>query len=97
MSAVMIPSNAPWRSTTIPVWTSESSRRDSASLSVARRLKRHGLEYRTERVPLSKSRRAGVIELTGQKRVPVLVEGDEVIHDSRRIRQYLDHTHSEPE
>ena len=28
-----------------------------------------------------------------QKRVPVLVDGSEVIHDSRRINQYLDWKH----
>jgi len=65
--------------------------------AVARSLDRHGGAYRTERVPISKSRRAGIVELTGQERVPVLVDGDEVIHDSRRIRQYLDHAHGEPE
>ena len=29
-------------------------------------------------------------ELTGQRWVPVLVHGDEVIHDSRRILEYID-------
>jgi glutathione S-transferase len=59
--------------------------------TVARGLARQGLSYRTERVPLRKSSRAGIVELTGQERVPVVVDGDEVIHDSRRIRQYLDY------
>ncbi len=59
--------------------------------AVARSLARHSLSHRTERVPLKRSSRAGIVELTGQQRVPVLVDGDEVIHDSRRIRQYLDH------
>ena len=26
-------------------------------------------------------------------RVPVLVDGDEVVHDSKRILQYLDHVY----
>ena len=58
--------------------------------AVARRLSRHGLEYRTERVPYSRRNRPEIVELTRQQRVPVLVDGDEVIHDSKRIRQYLD-------
>lgn len=58
--------------------------------AVARRLGKLGLEHRTERVPYRRSRRPEVEELTGQKRVPVLVDGDEVIHDSKRITQYLD-------
>jgi glutathione S-transferase len=58
--------------------------------AVARRLSRHGLEYRTERVPYRRKDRPEIAELTKQNRVPVLVDGDEVIHDSKRIRQYLD-------
>ena len=58
--------------------------------AVARRLAKHGLEYRTERVPYSRKNRPEILELTRQERVPVLVDGDEVIHDSKRIRQYLD-------
>lgn len=61
--------------------------------SVARRLRRHGLEHRTERVSYRRRDRAEIVELTGQQRVPVLVDGDEVIHDSRRINQYLDWRH----
>jgi glutathione S-transferase len=58
--------------------------------AVARRLAKLDLDYRTERVPYSRKRRPEILELTKQKRVPVLVDGDEVIHDSKRIRQYLD-------
>jgi glutathione S-transferase len=58
--------------------------------AVARRLRRHGLEHRTERVPYRRAGRPEIVELTGQDRVPVLVDGEEVIHDSRRILQYLD-------
>ena len=65
--------------------------------SVARRLRRHGLSYRTERVPYRRSDRPEIVELTRQRRVPVLVDADEVIHDSRRINQYLDHTYGNGE
>ena len=34
--------------------------------------------------------RAEVERVSGQSLVPVLVDGDEVIHDSKRILQYLD-------
>ena len=58
--------------------------------AVERRLKKLSLEHRVERVPYRRrGARPEVQELTGQSRVPVLVDGDEVIHDSRRILQYL--------
>ncbi|HET8975378.1 MAG TPA: glutathione S-transferase N-terminal domain-containing protein [Solirubrobacterales bacterium] len=63
--------------------------------AVARRLNRKGLEYRTERVPFRKADRPEIVELTRQDRVPVLVEGDEVVHDSKRILEYLDWAHAE--
>jgi len=59
--------------------------------SVARRLEKLGIEYRTERVPYRRSGRPEIEELTRQRRVPVLVDDDEVVHDSKRIVQYLDH------
>lgn len=65
--------------------------------AVARRLKKLDLEYRTERVPYRKAGRAEIVELTGQKYVPLLVDGDEVINDSKRIREYLDHAYGERE
>jgi Glutathione S-transferase, N-terminal domain len=58
--------------------------------AVARRLGRLRLGYRTERLPYRRRRRPEIEELTGQRRVPVLVDGEEVIHDSKRILQYLD-------
>lgn len=58
--------------------------------AVARALGRAGLEYRTERVPFGRDKRPEIVELTGRNRVPVLVDGEEVVHDSRRIREYLD-------
>jgi hypothetical protein len=65
--------------------------------AVARRLAGHGLEYRTERVPYRRSDRPEIVELTRQQRIPVLVDGDEVIHDSKRIRQYLDWRYGDAE
>lgn len=56
----------------------------------AKALKKAGVEFESRKVPYSKSKRPEIVELTGQKRVPVLVDGDEVIHDSKRIRQYVE-------
>ena len=58
--------------------------------AVERRLKKLGIEHETERVPYRRSARPEIVELTKQRRVPVLVDGDEVVHDSKRILQYLD-------
>ena len=55
-----------------------------------RKLRKLEIEHETERVPYNRRSRPEIEELTGQKRVPVLVDGDEVVHDSKRIRQYLD-------
>lgn len=65
--------------------------------AVERRLRKLGIEHRTERVPYSRKGRPEIVELTGQRRVPVLVDGDEVIHDSRRIIQYLDWKYADAE
>jgi glutathione S-transferase len=62
--------------------------------AVARRLKKLGVEHRVERVPYRRGNRPEVVELTGQNRVPLLIDGDEVIHDSRRINQYLNWRYS---
>ena len=58
--------------------------------AVARKLERLDVDYRTERVPYRRRSRPEVIELTGQRRVPLLIDGSEVVHDSKRIREYLD-------
>jgi glutathione S-transferase len=63
--------------------------------AVARRLNKHGLEYRTERVRRRRSQRPEIVELTKQPYVPVLVNGEEVVSDSRRILQYLDWRYGE--
>jgi glutathione S-transferase len=64
--------------------------------AVARRLARLGLEHRTERVPYRRARRPEIEELTRQARVPVLVDGSEVIHDSKRIIEYLEWRYGKP-
>ena len=56
----------------------------------ARSLKRAGVDFETRRVAFSRSRRPEIVELTGQRLVPVLVHGDEVVHDSRRIIEYAE-------
>jgi glutathione S-transferase len=57
---------------------------------VARRLRSMRIEYQEVRVPFMKRDRPEVEELSGQRWVPVLVDGEEVIHDSHRILEYLD-------
>ena len=59
---------------------------------VARRLDELGIEYSEVRVALMRRHRPEVEELTGQRWVPVLVHGEEVVHDSHRILEYLDYT-----
>jgi glutathione S-transferase len=58
---------------------------------VARRLRAAGIEHDEVRVPFLKRDRPELAELTGQRWVPVLVHGEEVIHDSHRILEYLEH------
>jgi len=57
---------------------------------VARELDRAGIQYEEIRVPHSKRSRPEVEELTSQRWVPVLLRGEEVVHDSRRIVEYLE-------
>ena len=65
--------------------------------AVARRLRKLGIEYETLRVPYRRADRPEIVELTRQSRVPVLVDGDEVVHDSNRILEYLEHSHGRGE
>lgn len=65
--------------------------------AVERRLRKLGIEHSTERVPYNRRRRPEIEELTRQRRVPVLVDGAEVIHDSKRILQYLEWKHGRDE
>jgi len=57
---------------------------------VARRLRAMDIEYQEVRMPFLKRDRPEVEELSGQRWVPVLVHGGEVVHDSHRILEYLD-------
>jgi len=63
--------------------------------AVARRLGRLGVDHRTVRLPYRRAERPEIEELTSQRLLPVLVDGDEVIHDSKRILQYLDWKHGD--
>ncbi len=63
--------------------------------AVERKLRKLDLEHGTERVSIRKKDRPEIVELTKQRNVPVLVDGDEVISDSHRIKQYLDHTYGD--
>jgi glutathione S-transferase len=56
---------------------------------VARRLHTLHIDFDEVRVPFLKRHRPEVEELTGQRWVPVLVYGDEVVNDSHRILEYL--------
>jgi glutathione S-transferase len=58
--------------------------------AVARRLKKKGVEFNTQRVPQRRANRPEILELTRQDRVPVLVDGEEIVHDSKRILEYVE-------
>jgi glutathione S-transferase len=62
---------------------------------VARRLKRSGIQFSEVRVPFLKRQRPEVEELTGQRWVPVLINGEDVVHDSHRILEYIDYIDSQ--
>ncbi len=57
--------------------------------TVARRLRRDGIEFEQVRVAQRRSQRTEIHDLTGQDWVPVLVDGEEVIWDSHRILEHL--------
>ena len=57
---------------------------------VARRLRAMEIDYEEVRVPFLKRDRPKVEELSGQRWVPVLVHGEEVITGSGRILEYLE-------
>lgn len=58
---------------------------------VARRLQKGGFDHEEVRVAARKRNRPEIEDLTGQRLVPVLVDGEEVVHESHRILEYLDH------
>jgi glutathione S-transferase len=57
---------------------------------VARALRRDAVAFESVRVPQRRSLRPEVEELSGQRRVPLLVIDGEVIGDSRRIVEHLE-------
>jgi glutathione S-transferase len=56
---------------------------------VARELRKRDIEFEELRVPQRRKHRTEIHDLTGQDWVPVLIDGEEVIHDSHRIVEYL--------
>jgi glutathione S-transferase len=63
---------------------------------VARELRRRGIEAETVRVALRARDREEIDDLTGQRHVPVLELGREVIVDSKRIVEHLRWREGEP-
>ncbi len=61
---------------------------------VARKLRSADIDFAEVRVPMRKRDRDEVAELSDQRWVPVLVHGDDVIHDSHRIVEFVDHLHT---
>ena len=61
---------------------------------VARSLRRHGVEH--QQVRLTRADRSPVIDLTGQRHVPVLDIDDQAIADSKRIVEHLNWRACEP-
>lgn len=57
---------------------------------VARTLDERGIPHRSQRVPGKRKGRPDIVALTGQDAVPVLVDGDRAIHDSKQIVRYLE-------
>ena len=58
--------------------------------TVARRLRKAGIDFDEVRVPMRKRDRPEVEALSDQRWVPVLVHGEEVICDSHRILEYVE-------
>jgi glutathione S-transferase len=52
-------------------------------------MRKQGIEFEEVRVPQRRKDRVEILELTGQDWVPVIVDREEVIHDSHRILEYL--------
>jgi len=61
---------------------------------VKEQLEELNLEYTTILVPTPYHQRQIVQDISGQPLVPVIVDGDEVINDSRRIIEYLSEKYS---
>lgn len=58
---------------------------------VARKLRGAGIEFAEERVALRRRDRDEVEELSDQRWVPLLIHGDDVVCDSHRIEEFVDH------
>jgi glutathione S-transferase len=61
---------------------------------VARRLRSAGIEFAEVRVPVRRRDRDEVEELSDQRWVPLLVHGEDVICDSHRIVEFVEHVES---
>lgn len=57
---------------------------------VARRLRDAEIPFDEVRVPVRRRDRDEIEELTGQTWVPVLLIGDEIIHESHRICEHIE-------
>ena len=61
---------------------------------VKKKLEELELEFTTIAVPSSHHLRMEVRELSGQSLVPIIVDGEKVINDSRKIIKYLNSKYS---
>ena len=61
---------------------------------VARKLRSADIEFAEVRVPARRRDRDEVDELTGQRWVPVLIHGEDVVHESHRIVEFVDYLQS---
>lgn len=66
------------------------------SQTVRARLTALGLSYVCMNVPRSVQERGELELLTGQSKIPILVDGDEVLTDTRHILAYLDRRYGAP-
>lgn len=57
---------------------------------VIKAAKRLGLDYERKRAWFPRSKRTEVIRLSGQSRVPIIVEDGFVMHESAEIVKYLE-------
>jgi glutathione S-transferase len=65
------------------------------SAAVRQTLANVNQDFGVVQVPYDRSLRHQVIELTGQDKTPVLIDGDTVIWESRRIVAYLYETYGD--
>jgi glutathione S-transferase len=58
-------------------------------------LRHHGVPFDEKKIPFSEPDwRAQIRAISPNARVPLLIDGEEIVHDSKRIRQYLDWRYS---